>query len=167
MTLYEGRARWLGTIVAPAGMSVCVWALLACTSGGEPPAPSASASPSPSLPFVIPTPPLSVVETGNLSGVGTVPWQFAVRVDDRTLDIRYIGSKDRCRVLANVRVKESASEVTITVYLGTPPDHAVNTCTSTVGIPARTRIPLASPLGDRRVIDGATRPPEERDVRNP
>ena len=163
MTQYAGRARWFGTIFVPAGVSVCSLALLACT-WGEPPTPTASASPSP--PFVIPTPPLSAVETGDLSGVGTVPWQFATRVDARTLDIRYFGAADRCRVLANVRVQESDSEVTITVYLGTPPEHRVNTCT-TLGVPARTRVPLSAPLGDRRVFDGATRPPEERDVRSP
>ena len=116
------------------------------------------------MPFAIPTPPLSVVETGDLAGIAPIPWQFAVRVDEHTLDIRYFGAPNRCRVLANVRVKESASDITVTVFLGTPPDHAADVCT-TLGIPARTRVPLTSPFGGRVVVDGATRPPEERAVR--
>lgn len=161
MTLYAGRARWLGAVFVPAGVAACTLALLACTSGDQPPP---TASPSPSLPFVIPTPPLSVIETGNLAGVEPIPWQFAVRVDDRTLDVRYLGAPNRCRVLANVRVKESDTHITITVFMGTPPDQTADVCT-TLGVPARTRVPLTSPIGERVVFDGATRPPEERAVR--
>lgn len=161
MTQYAGRVRWFGTIFVPAGVSVCALALIACTSGD---APKASASPTPSLPFVIPTPPLSTVETGDLAHVRAIPWQFAVRVDDRTLDVRYLGARNRCEVLANVRVNETATEITITVYTGTPPDRTADVCTN-VGVPARARVPLTSPIGERVVFDGATRPPEERAVR--
>jgi hypothetical protein len=137
-------------------------ALVACTSG-DGPRPSESSSPSA---FHPPTPPLSTVEPGDLRGVGSVPWSSATLVDERTLDLRYLGAPNRCRVLANVRVKESATEVTITVYLGTPPDHADETCTN-LGLPARTRVPLTSPLGARRVLDGGTNPAEERTVSKP
>jgi hypothetical protein len=106
------------------------------------------------------------VEPGDLTGIGSVPWQSATLVDERTLDVRYLGAPNRCRVLANVRVQESAAEVIVTVYLGTPPDHPVEACT-TIGIPARTRVPLTSPLGTRRVLDGGTRPAEERPVTKP
>ena len=163
MTHFAARAGRLGTLVVPAGVSVCALVLVACTAGA-PPAPASTPSASP--PFVIPTPSLSVVETGDLSNVGPVPWQFATRVDDRTLDVRYLGAQNRCQVLANVRVAESAGEVAITVFLGTPPEHVGDVCTN-LGVPARTRVPLSSPLGDRRVLDGSTRPPEERTVRSP
>jgi hypothetical protein len=162
MTQYAGRARWLGTIFVPAGVSVCALALVACTSGDGP---RPSESPSPSA-FHPPTPPLTTIEQGALSGVVPVPWDTATLVDDRTVDVRYLGAPNRCRVLANVRVKESPTDITITVYLGTPPDHAVEMCTN-LGIPARTRVPLSSPLGARRVLDGGTKPPEERTVTKP
>ena len=158
MTRHAGRARRLGTSFVPVGVSACALALVACTSGD---APKASASTSPSLPFVIPTPPLSTVETGDLANIRATPWDFAVRVDDRTLDVRYLGARNRCEVLANVRVNETSAQVTITLYTGTPPDHTADVCTN-VGVPARTRVPLTSPIGERVVLDGATRPPEER-----
>ena len=160
MTSQAARARGLATVFVRGGAAVCAAALLACTSGEPPP----SAAPSSSPPFAVPTPPLSVVETGDLAGVAPVPWQFATLVDERTLDVRYLGARDRCQVLANVRVRETATEVTVTVYLGTPPDRTAGICT-TVGVPARTRVPLSAPLGGRRVLDGGRQPPEERAVR--
>jgi hypothetical protein len=39
-------------------------------------------------------------------------------------------------------------------------------CTD-IGIPARARVTLTAPLGSRRLLDGGTRPPEERAVRHP
>lgn len=154
-----GRARWLGTILVPVGVSVCVLVLVACTSGDHHPKPSSSPTPT----FHPPTPPLTTVEPGELTGVGPTTWQSATVVDEQTLDIYYLGAANRCRVLANVRVNETDTQVTVTVFLGTPPDHAHDTCTN-IGIRARTRVPLTSPLGTRKVIDGGARPPAERPV---
>lgn len=62
-----------------------------------------------------------------------------------------------------MRVNETDTQVTITVFLGTPPDQAGKTCTN-IGIRARTRVPLRAPLGTRTVIDGGAKPPTERPV---
>ena len=148
---YDRRARGLRAAALVAGVS----AVVSCTTGS-----GTKASPSPSG-FSPPPRPLTTVEPGALEDVGTTTWQSATRVGDRTLDIDYLGAPNRCRVLANVRVAESASEVRVTLFLGTPPENAGRTC-SNLGIPVRTRVPLDAPVGDRRVVDAGATPPAER-----
>lgn len=143
------------TFVA-AGAAACF--IMGCTSDGKP-----LTSPSASIP-AIPTPPLTTVDPKPLVDPQKITWQSAVRVDDKTLDVYYVGNAAGCRRLANVRVAESATTVTITLYEGTDPARAQEACPG-AGVQARTRVALDAPLAGRKLIDGGATPPAERPLR--
>ena len=151
-------ARWRrsATTVVAAGVAVCL--LAACTGGSDP-----KGSPSPTTP-AIPTPPLATIDPNPLTDPQKITWQQAVRIDDKTLDIYYVGNAAGCRRLANVRVAESATTVTITLFEGADPARAQEVCPG-AGVNARTRVPLDNPLAGRQLIDGGVTPPAERPLR--
>jgi hypothetical protein len=93
-----------------------------------------------------------------------VTWTNATVVGERGLDVYYVASADTCRRLANVRLAETATAVTITVYEAGLPG-APDTC-STVGFLARVRVSLRAPLGGRALLDGAAPSPEPRPLRS-
>lgn len=93
-----------------------------------------------------------------------VTWTNAAVVGERGLDVYYLASADTCRRLANVRVAETATAVTITVYEAGLPG-GPGTC-ATIGFLARVRVPLDAPLGGRTLLDGALPSPEPRPVRS-
>ncbi|HVF04288.1 MAG TPA: hypothetical protein VNA20_05570 [Frankiaceae bacterium] len=121
--------------------------------------------PTPSTP-ALPTPPLTTPYPGRVVNAEALPWSRAVRVDDRTLDLYYDADASGCTVLSNVRVAESPSAVTLTLYVGSPrPTPGI--CTGG-GVIARVRVPLSAPLASRPVLDGGTRPtPDPRPVATP
>ena len=127
----------------------------ACTDGavrpGQDPAPT------------IPAAPLVELHTGPLDDVRPVTWQSADRVDDHTLDVRFVANAAGCRKVGNVRVAESAARVTITVHEGAVPAPAGQVCPD-AGMLARFRVRLDGPLASRGVADGAVTPPADRPV---
>ena len=143
------------------GSAALVLMLSACTSGGA--APRTTTPPS----TPIPPPPLTTFDTRRLSDITTQPWSKAVVVDDRTVDVYYVADATGCVVLGNVRRSEAATSVTLTLFVGTRPDSTPGTCIGP-GLSARTRVPLATPLGDRTILDGgAVGTPEPRPVERP
>jgi hypothetical protein len=93
-----------------------------------------------------------------------ITWQHAVAVDPSTVDVYFVANATGCRRLANVRVAESSTAVTITLFDGTDPSRAREVCPG-VGTNARTRVPLDRPLAGRELVDGGTTPPARRELR--
>ena len=145
------------TLRTSAGVLVLV--LSGCTSDG-------GAAPAPTTAPPIPPPPLTTLDTRRLSNVMTQPWSKAVVVDERTVDVYYAADATGCVVLGNVRRNEAATSVTLTLFVGHRPDAGSDCIGPALG--ARTRVPLATPLGDRTILDGgAVGTPEPRPVERP
>ena len=133
--------------------------LTACTWGDESPSKAAKDAPT----AAIPLPPLRTVFTGDLAGIQSLPWDDAHVVSETQLDVLYVGSPVGCRQLANVRVAEATDRVTITVFEGQV-QSSVNEVCRAIGENARVRVTLTQPLGQRRLFDGSTNPPTERQL---
>ena len=110
-------------------------------------------------------PPLTTVDPSASAHTSAVTWTDASVVGDRTLDVFYVANAKGCRRLTNVRVAESVDTVTITLYEGADPGDS-QPCPD-AGVLARVRVPLASPLGRRGLVDGAPPSPEPRPLRRP
>lgn len=125
--------------------------------------PGAARSQAPSAaPF--PNPPLTAVDPGPLLSPENITWQYATRVDESTVDINFVANASGCRRLAEVRIAQSASAVTLTLLDGVVPARAAELCPG-VGVLARTRVWLGAPLGGRRLLDGGAIPPAVRELR--
>jgi hypothetical protein len=64
---------------------------------------------------------------------------------------------DPCTVLQHVSVSETPKAVAITLYVGTDPTTAGQPCPE-LGVLKRTSVSLSTPLGNRKVTDGAPAP---------
>lgn len=117
-----------------------------------------------SSPAPFPTPPLTAVDPGPLLSSQNITWQNATRIDESTVDINFVANASGCRRLAEVRVVQSASAVTVTLLEGVVPARAAEACPG-VGTLARTRVWLGAPLGGRRLLDGGVNPPVAREIR--
>lgn len=114
---------------------------------------------------VLPSPapaPLVEVERTPLRDPEPVRWQYARPAAGDAVDVYFLTGG--CVALANARVAESRDTVTVTLFQGSLPARPTRLC-SAVGTEVRTRVPLRAPLGERRLLDGATTPPEPREVR--
>lgn len=108
-------------------------------------------------------PSLHTVDPSATIRPAAVTWTNAARVGDRMLDIYYVASPETCRHLANVRIVETPTTVTITVYEAAFPG-APDICTS-IGFAARVRVSLRAPLDGRALLDAAPPTPEPRTLR--
>jgi hypothetical protein len=151
-------------LAATCAAAVAVILGAGCTDGQG----SAAPTPVPSVPSVptfpsLPPPPLVEPVRTPLADPEPARWDYARPAGARALDV-YFGI-GQCTGLADARVTETATTVTVTVVLGTLPERTADTC-SLVALGTRTRVPLSAPLGTRQVLDGHTDPPEPREVRS-
>ena len=122
--------------------------LPACSDGVPPPVTAA-----PTIPAA---PALTVPRPGDLVGLYSASWQHATYVDPWTFDVHWTAGVDECFRLSEVRVAETATTVTVTLVVGSPRPPAEGQVCPAIGVNARTRVTLAAPLRERRLVDGAT-----------
>ncbi|MEU8197479.1 hypothetical protein AB0C10_27195 [Microbispora amethystogenes] len=113
-----------------------------------------SAPPGPGM--VVPAgSPSPVTPVGPTLNTRAVPWESATPADGgRSLDVVWWSGVEPCQVLDHVDVKETAREVTVTVYEGQDRRSPDAVCIA-IAIQKTTQVRLESPLGDRKVVDGA------------
>ncbi len=84
-----------------------------------------------------------------------VNWTRAEPVGDGSvLRISYTAGVEPCSVLDRVEVAETADTVIVTVVEGSDPAFPDTACIA-LGVLKAVEVPLAAPLGDRTVVDGA------------
>ncbi|MFI7438485.1 hypothetical protein [Nonomuraea indica] len=99
--------------------------------------------------------PEPVRPTGDAVDVRKVRWTKAKPVDKgRKVQLFWMSGVAPCTVLDRVKVKETRSRVTITLYEGTSPK-ARNVSCIMIAIEKTTTVKLKAPLGKRRIVDGA------------
>lgn len=112
----------------------------------------AQASGVPVMPSGSPSP---VTPAGNTLHPHKVPWESATPGDGgRHLDVTWWSGVEPCSVLDRVEVTETAREVTVTLYEGQDRRSPDAVCIA-IAILKTTRVELKTPLGDRKVVDGA------------
>ncbi|WP_204056545.1 hypothetical protein [Microbispora corallina] len=120
------------------------------TPSGEPvgvPASSAAPAATPS--------PSPVTPVGHTLRTHKVTWLSATPVDDGArLRLVWWSGVEPCSVLDRVEVKESADEVVVTLYEGQDRRSPDAACIE-IAIQKTTTVALTSPLGARKVVDGA------------
>lgn len=98
-------------------------------------------------------PPLTAPDPRGLRGLHPTSWHDAVYVDYRTVDLHFTAGIASCGRLADVRVSETPTSVTVTLVYGgiaLPEGHVCQA----IGFNARTRVRLPGPLEGRRLVDG-------------
>ncbi|MFF5209944.1 hypothetical protein [Streptosporangium sp. NPDC000396] len=84
-----------------------------------------------------------------------VRWLTAKRTKDaRNLQIVWWSGVEPCFVLDRVSVKETAKQVTVTLWEG-PSSKAKNMACIAVAVQKVTVVKLKAPLGKRKIVDGA------------
>jgi hypothetical protein len=73
------------------------------------------------------------------------------------VEAQFLGGPSPCTAVGRVDVDETPSSVTVTVWVGTPADQQGTVCSAVLQRYA-VRAPLASPLGDRALLDGSLLP---------
>jgi hypothetical protein len=112
---------------------------------------STSLPPTPSGPPITLKPKIVTAQPG-LRNVVPLQWLQAMpSPDGRTLIVSFWGGP--CMGVDHVDVDETPDTVTVSVYQGTPPSLAGSACPEIAMLMA-VRVPLASPLGGRPVVDG-------------
>lgn len=81
-------------------------------------------------------------------------WDRVEVVNARTLRVFYNSGVGPCTVLDRVKVGYAADRVTITLVVGRDPAAAGQACAAGLH-PVYVDVPLAQPLADRRIVDGA------------
>ncbi|WP_459800832.1 hypothetical protein [Herbidospora sp. RD11066] len=109
----------------------------------QPATPPASAMPSPG--------PTLVQPKGGTVEPRKVPWTRATPAGDGVM-ISWSSGVEPCYTLDRVEVKETAAEVTVTLWEGTTDPEAA--CIQ-IAIEKETFVKLAEPLAGREVVDGA------------
>lgn len=105
------------------------------------------------------TPPLAkpkpVKPTGDALNPRKVPFTKATPISKgRKIRLTWWSGVEPCTVLHRVKVKETKQRVTITLYEGTSPK-AKNQACIMIGIEKTTDVKLKTPLGKRKIVDGA------------
>lgn len=93
--------------------------------------------------------------TPGLVGVVEATLDSAVLRDGNKVEARFYGGVADCYGVDHVDVVESPTDVTITVFTGSPPEAAARTCIEIAELQA-VIVPLDAPLGDRVVLDGSS-----------
>lgn len=90
-----------------------------------------------------------------MAGTRPIPWTGAEPLGDgATLRVTWISGVEPCQVLDRVEVAETATEVRVTLIEGSDPASPDAVCIE-LGVPKAVEVPLAAPLADRTVVDGA------------
>ncbi|SDL56942.1 hypothetical protein SAMN05421869_12794 [Nonomuraea jiangxiensis] len=141
-------------------LAVSVMLVTGC--GAAPPAERAAAT-APAQPPVAAEPvttmptkgPEPVKPTGNAINVHKVRWTNATPVaKGRQIKLTWWSGVAPCTVLDRVKVKETAKQVTITLYEGTSPK-AKNVSCIMIAIEKTTTVKLKKALGNRKLVDGS------------
>lgn len=82
------------------------------------------------------------------------PFDRAVALDERTVSVRFWGGVAPCDVVGRVDVTESTTDVEVTLYTGRDPEPGAVACIE-LAVYKEVLVQLASPLGGRRIVDGA------------
>lgn len=99
--------------------------------------------------------PKQVKPVGNATSPRKVRWKTAKPVSkDRKVRLVWWSGVEPCTVLDRVKVKETAKRVTITLYEGASPK-AENVSCIMIAVEKTTTVKLKSPLGNRKIVDGA------------
>lgn|SRR5690606_3470668 len=123
------------------------------------PGPDTPVSSSPVADSAITTPPSAkprpVKPTGDAVNPRKVRFTKATPVDEgRKVRLTWWSGVEPCTVLDRVKVKETKKRVTITLYEG-PSAKARNVSCIMIAIEKTTTVKLKSPLGKRKIVDGA------------
>ena len=110
--------------------------------------------PSPSSPEPEPTP-LLVTPRQGLVDVRPNPFDKAVLLDERTLEVRFWGGVEECYGVDRVDVEYGEKEITVTVYQGRVPTAEV--CIE-IAVLTAVRLKLDEPIAGRKIVDGAATP---------
>jgi hypothetical protein len=93
--------------------------------------------------------------TPGLNGVNETALDSVVSQPNNKLEVRFYGGVVDCYGVDHIDVEEADDAVTITVYTGTPPAAAATSCIDIAELQA-VIVALASPLGERHIIDGSS-----------
>ncbi|WP_233508246.1 hypothetical protein [Spongiactinospora gelatinilytica] len=108
----------------------------------------------PSIPG--PGSPQPVEPKGDTIDPRPVPWISATpEAGGERLRLVWWSGVEPCRTLDRVEVDESAAEVKVTIYEG-PARDAQNVACIEIAVQKTTTVTLKAPLGDRKVVDGAS-----------
>ncbi|GAA2291195.1 hypothetical protein GCM10010149_43020 [Nonomuraea roseoviolacea subsp. roseoviolacea] len=126
-------------------------------TGGQAASPAPHTPASASAVTSPPKGPKPVKPTGDAVNVRKVPWQKAKPVaKGRAVQLVWSSGVEPCTVLDRVKVKETGKTVTITLYEGASPK-ARNVACIMIAIEKTTTVKLKTPLGHRKIVDGAKR----------
>ncbi|MEO3869693.1 hypothetical protein ABGB18_12755 [Nonomuraea sp. B12E4] len=151
------------TATPVAGTMLAVSLVLATGCGTAPPAERAAPATTASKPPVVADPvtttptkgPEPVKPTGNAINVHKTRWTKATPVaKGRQVKLTWWSGVAPCTVLDEVKVKETAKRVTITLYEGTSPK-AKNVSCIMIAVEKTTTVKLKKALGKRKLVDGA------------
>jgi hypothetical protein len=99
--------------------------------------------------------PKPVRPTGDAVDTRKVRWTKAKPVSKgRQVRLTWWSGVEPCTVLDRVKVKETAKRVTITLYEGSSPKARNMSCIM-IAIEKTTTVKLKSPIGKRKIVDGA------------
>lgn len=99
--------------------------------------------------------PKQVKPVGNAINPRKARWKSAKPVSkDRKVRLVWWSGVEPCTVLDRVKVKETAKRVTITLYEGASPKAKDVSCIM-IAVEKTTTVKLKSPLGNRKIVDGA------------
>ncbi|MFD1544362.1 hypothetical protein [Nonomuraea guangzhouensis] len=99
--------------------------------------------------------PKPVKPTGDTINTHKVRWTKAQPTSHgRKLKLTWWSGVAPCSVLDRVKVKETGKRVTVTLYEGTAPKAKDVACIM-IAVEKTTTVKLKSPLGKRKVVDGA------------
>ncbi|MGW4472831.1 hypothetical protein ACWENQ_24480 [Nonomuraea sp. NPDC004354] len=115
-----------------------------------------AAQPVISTPSTSPTPsPKKVRPVGDTVNTRKVRFESA-KAKDRLVKLVWWSGVEPCAVLDRVAVKETAKQVTVTLYEGTAAK-AQNVSCIEIAIQKTTTVKLKAPIGKRKIVDGAGR----------
>ncbi|MGN9785020.1 hypothetical protein ACTMTF_26560 [Nonomuraea sp. ZG12] len=99
--------------------------------------------------------PKQVKPVGNAINTRKARWTSAKPVSKgRKVRLVWWSGVEPCTVLDRVKVKETGKRVTITLYEGAAPKAEDLSCIM-IAVEKTTTVKLKSPLGDRKIVDGA------------
>jgi hypothetical protein len=93
--------------------------------------------------------------TPGLNGVNPTALDSVVQQPNNKLEVRFYGGVVDCYGVDHIDVQEADDAVTVTVFTGTPPAAANTACVDLAELQA-VIVALASPLGERHIIDGSS-----------
>jgi hypothetical protein len=101
--------------------------------------------------------PQLVMAHPGMTGLHPVRWETATVLEPRTVRVSFTGGAAPCDVLDSVQVAYRPDAVTITLFSGSDPAQPDRMCAAVIRQQA-VDVHLDSPVGERRITDGAAAP---------